>query len=204
MSGGNDSCNWALTKARETHQPALEATHILEKKIEWLSQSATRIRSISCQHSHSHGHLRRQSRRCPRGHTKTPTGEDQARTPLATSHQENQRGRCFPSPSWEDGSPSRTSKVNHCLRNTLWGSIQGRHLLEVNQQSVTWGPCLLWSPSWSLSWGAITHVRHGRGSWPATRALCGKLWGVGGVASPPCWHAGVMGGISCHPQCGGL
>ena len=97
--GGSDSCNHALAKVREAHQQALEATHILEEKIEWLSQLATRIGSTGCQHSHSCGNLRRYSRGCPRGHTKLPTGEDHARTPLVTSCQENQRGRCFLSPS---------------------------------------------------------------------------------------------------------
>ena len=81
-------------------------------------------------------------------------------------------------PGWEDGSPSRTHKVSHHLRNTLWGSIQGRHLAEVNQWSVTWGPCLPWSPSWSLSLGADTHARYRRGSWPVIWAFmenC-KVW----------------------------
>ena len=43
VSGGDDSCNHALTEAREAHQWALEATHILEEMIKWLSQLATRI-----------------------------------------------------------------------------------------------------------------------------------------------------------------
>ena len=95
--GGNDLCNSALAEAREAHWQVLEAAHILEEKIEWLSQSATRIGSTSHWHSHSCGHLRRQPRGCSRGHTKAPTGEDHARAQLAISHQENQRGRCFPS-----------------------------------------------------------------------------------------------------------
>ena len=77
----------------------LEAAHIVEEKIKGLSWLATRIRSTSCECSHSHGHSRRQSRVCLRGHTKTPAGEDHARTPSVASHQENQRGRHFPSPS---------------------------------------------------------------------------------------------------------
>ena len=76
--GGNDSCDCALTKAMEAHWWALEATHILEEKTEWLSWLATRTRSTSCWHSHSHGHLRRWSRGCLRGHTKIPTGGDHA------------------------------------------------------------------------------------------------------------------------------
>ena len=77
----------------------LEATHILEEKIEWLSQSATRMRSTSCWHSNSCGHLRRQSRGCLRGHTKTPTGGVQTKAPSAISHQEDQRRRHLQSPS---------------------------------------------------------------------------------------------------------
>ena len=99
VSGGNGLCNPAFAEAREVHQWALEATHMLEERIEQLSQLATRMGSTSHWHSHCHGCLKRQSRESPRGHTRTPTGEDHARTPLATSHQGNQRGRCFPSPS---------------------------------------------------------------------------------------------------------
>ena len=96
---GNDLCNCALAEAKEAHQWALEATHILEEKIEWLSQSATRIRSTSHQFSHSHGYSRRWPRGHLRGHTKTLAGGDHAGTPSLISCQENQRGRCFPSPS---------------------------------------------------------------------------------------------------------
>ena len=100
--GANDSCNHALAQAREAHQQVLQAAHMLEEEIEWLSQSATTIRSTGHQHSHSHGYLRRQSRGCPRGHTETPTGGDHAKAPLAISHQEDQMGRCLqsPNPSW--------------------------------------------------------------------------------------------------------
>ena len=97
--GGNNSCNHALTKAREAHWQALEAAHILEEKIEWLSQSATRMRSTGCQHYHSCAHLRRQSRGCLRGHTKTPTGGHHAKVPLAISSQEDPRGRHLQSSS---------------------------------------------------------------------------------------------------------
>ena len=67
-----DLCNHALAKAREAHQQVIESTHVLEEKTEWLSWSATRTRSTGCHHSHSCGHLRRWSRGCLRGHTKTP------------------------------------------------------------------------------------------------------------------------------------
>ena len=80
------------------HRWVLEATHILEEKIEWLGRLATRMRSTSCWCFHSCGHLR-WSRACLRGHTKTSTGEDHAKAPPAISHQEDQRGRCLQSPS---------------------------------------------------------------------------------------------------------
>ena len=47
VSGGDHLCNCALTEAREAHQQALEATHILEEKIEQLSQLATRIDQLA-------------------------------------------------------------------------------------------------------------------------------------------------------------
>ena len=95
--GGNDSCNCALAEARKAHQQVLEDAHILEEKIEQLSWLATRMRSTSCHLSH--GHLRRQSRGHPRGHIKTAAGGDDAKAPLAISHQGDQRGRCLQSPS---------------------------------------------------------------------------------------------------------
>ena len=57
---GKDPHNHALAEAREVHQRALEATHLLEQNIERLSQAATRVTSAGCQHSYSHSHSRRQ------------------------------------------------------------------------------------------------------------------------------------------------
>ena len=149
-------------KAREAHWQVLEAAHILDEKIEWLSQLATRIGSTSHQHSHSHEHLRRWSRGHPRGHTKTP----QVGIILGSHWQfpakriKGEYASHLPAlPSQEDGSPSRSSKAGLHLRKTLWGSIWGRHPVEVNQWSAIWGPHLPWSLSWSLSWGCKTHAR---------------------------------------------
>ena len=206
VSGGDDWCNHALTEAREAHQQVLEATHILEEKIKWLSWSATGIISTSHWHSHSHGHSRRWSRGCLREPTKTPAGEYHARAPLAISHQENEIGRCFPSPSptwlrrwvtFQDQQGESLSEEGSSGKHT--GQASGRG--DTEECDLRSMPAL--TQSWSLSWGN-THVRWGRGSWPANEALHGKLQWVGGVASLPCWYAGVVGGISCHPQCGEL
>ena len=60
---GKDPHNHALTEAREAHQRALEAAHLLEQNIERLSRAATRAKSAIHQHSYSHSH----SRKWPQG-----------------------------------------------------------------------------------------------------------------------------------------
>ena len=57
---GKDPHDHPLTEAREAHQRALEAAHLLEQNIERLSWVATRAKSTRCQHSYSHSHSRRQ------------------------------------------------------------------------------------------------------------------------------------------------
>ena len=206
--GGDGSCNHALSKAREAHQQVIEATHMLEEKIEWLSQLATRIGSTSQWHSCSHGCVRRQSRGCLRGHTRTPTGEDHARTPMATSCQGNQRGRCFPSPS--PTQPRRQVTFQDQQGKSLSEEYSlGEHMGQASNrgepEEYNLGPPPTLEPELGVfPGGAEAPMRHERRSWPATRALCGKLWGMGGVASMPRAHARVVGGISGHPQHGGL
>ena len=68
-SKGKDPHNHVLAKAREVHQQAFEATHLLEKNIDRLSHVATRARSASCQCFHTNSY----SRRWPRGgHLQSP------------------------------------------------------------------------------------------------------------------------------------
>ena len=156
----------------------LEATHILEEKIEWLRWLATRIGSTGCWHPHSHGHSRRQSKGCPRGPQRCPQVKIRLgpHWQFPTKRLKWEDASHLPAPpSQEDGSTSRTSKASLHLRKTLQTSICGRHPVEVTQGSATWGPHLPWSLSWSPSWGANTHARCGRESWPATRTLHGKL-----------------------------
>ena len=57
----DDSCDWALAEAREAHQQALVAAHLLEERIERLSQSATKAQPSNCKCSHSCSHSKRQS-----------------------------------------------------------------------------------------------------------------------------------------------
>ena len=125
---GGELCNHALTKASEAHQWALEAAHLLEENIEWLSWLATRMRSSSCQHSHSHGHLKRQSRRC----TKTPVCGGHTKVPLRLFHQENQRWKHVPSPSPTQPRRQVTfqDQKGKSLKNTLPGSTWDRHPVE--------------------------------------------------------------------------
>ena len=163
--GGNDSCNCALAKAMEANWWALEATHILEEKIEWLSWSATGIGSTGCWHSHSHGHLRRWSRGCPRGHAKTPAGEHHTRAP---SHQESQRGRCFPSPNPTQLRRQVTFQDQQGESSSEEYS-SGEHMGQASSQRQTSRMCNLGAPtypgvlSWSLSWGANTHAGYAEG-----------------------------------------
>ena len=49
----------ALNEARETHQRALEAAHLLEQDIERLSWAASRVKHAKCQCPYSHSCSRR-------------------------------------------------------------------------------------------------------------------------------------------------
>ena len=60
---GKDPLDCALAEARDAHQRALEAAHLLQQNIERLSWAATRVKSAGCWHSCSHSC----SRRWPQG-----------------------------------------------------------------------------------------------------------------------------------------
>ena len=133
-----DSCDYALTKAREAHQWVLVATALLEGKIKRLSQSVSWKRLTSSWHSCSHDHSRRWSRGCPRRCTKTSAGWDPSGVPSAMSHHGDHQGRLsgLPAPpDQEDGSLSK--KIKLWLQKTLLWSRQSRCQVEVSQQSAT-------------------------------------------------------------------
>ena len=94
----DNSYNCDLADAREAHWQVLEAAHLIEERIERLSQLAMRMRPDDCQHSHSWGHSRRWSRGHWWRHTKTPAGGDCPR---------DLRGRQTQSPS---PNPTRPQK----------------------------------------------------------------------------------------------
>ena len=129
----DDSCDQAaLAKAREAHQWALVAVHLLKERIERLSQLATRVQSSNHWHSHSCSHSRRWSWGCERRCTNTLAGGE---------HSMILRGRWAQSPS---PSPTRPKKhvtfwdqaAETSSRKSLWGSSWGKQLLE-NWRSTT-------------------------------------------------------------------
>ena len=69
-----DPHNQAFNEAREAHQRALEATHLLEQNIERLSLAASRTKSAECQCTYSCSHFRRRPQgRCPQ--SPSPPGQ---------------------------------------------------------------------------------------------------------------------------------
>ena len=131
----DDSYDCKLTKARETHQWALAATHLLKERIERLSQSATRTRQGDCWCSHSQGHLRRRSWGCWQRCTKTLSGGD---------HQINLGGGrpslLVPGPPGHGNMSHCTTWSHHPGRAVQWGSVQSSFPTEKRLRSVIWDP----------------------------------------------------------------
>ena len=193
----DDSYNCDLAEAREAHWWALVVTHLLEERIERLSQSATRTRQDDWWHSHSQGHLRRWLRGCQWRCTKTPASGDHWRD---SSERQTQSPSPSPTRPWKHVTfqySESSSKESPSMRQCM-----GR----VSQQKKGWG---VWfgAPTYSgagirvFPGRASCCTRGRRGVWPVARAFSGELWSLVRVERPPPWHAGLVGGAGGHPSC---
>ena len=186
----DNSCDHALTKAREAHWQVLPAAHLLEEKIERISQLATRMWPTNYHCSYSHSHSRMWSQGCHRRHANTPAGRDHSKVPRGTWAQSD----------WEDMSPSWT-RSQHWKKTLQRSSIWGRHPEKVRPLNVTWAPAYSAVRAGVLLGRADSYMRLRTGVWLATRALHRELWGVGGVVRLPGWHTRLVGGVGGHPWC---
>ena len=159
----DDSCNCELAKARESHQWVLVATHLLEERIERLSQLAIRMRQGDCQHFHSQGHSRRRSQGQHQRCTKTLAGGD---------CQRDSKGRQIKSPSPDPTSPQKhvtfqdlelSSGEDPSIRQDAGQSPDRRKAEECDLGTLQ------------------PKLEHSLGVWFVSVALCRELWSHVGV-----------------------
>ena len=170
---GKDPHNHALAEAREVHQRALEAAHLLEQNIERLSQAATRAKSARCWHSYSHSHSRRwpqirhpqsPSHTRPRKHVtfqneedEISSGEDPSRQLLgqATGEEELEEYDLGPLPTLK---PELESFLEALAPTRGAGDRHGSPLepsIENYEVWLEWQTCQVDMPDW---WGELVII----------------------------------------------